>query len=163
MVRSVLAGAAVAALLAPAAAPAAKPAAPWATVNVCDTAAHPDAIGVRARMPALGRRGERMRLRFLVQWRDADRVWRRVGDGGDSGWVRLGRARGRAHETGRLFRFEAPPAGETQLLRGVVQFEWRVRGRVVRTRSAITEGGHRSSAGSDPKGYSAASCELTAD
>lgn len=167
MVRSVLAGAAVVALLTPAAAAAApKPRpdrGPWATVNVCDTAAHPDAIGIRARMPALGRARERLAVRFRVQWRDPDGAWQVIGAGGDSGWVRLGRARGRAHETGRLFRFEAPPAGQTQVLRGHVAFAWTVRGRVVRTRTAITEKGHRSSAGSDPKGYSAASCELTGD
>jgi hypothetical protein len=166
MVRSVLAGAAAAALLACVAEASAasgrdRDLGPWATVNVCDTAMHPDAIGVRARMPALGRRGERLALRIRVQWRDADGAWRLVGAAGDSGWVRLGRPRGRFIETGRLFRYEAPPEGATQLLRGHVTFAWTVRGRVVRTRTAVTERGHRSGAGSDPPGYSAATCELT--
>jgi hypothetical protein len=166
MVRPALAGAAAALLLAPAAAPA-KPkpepkAQPWATVNVCDTPAHPDAIGVRASMPPLGRKGERMSMRILVQWRSAV-GWRLIGEGGDSGRIELGRARGQIHETGRLFRFEAPPEGQTQQLRGMVRFAWTARGRVVRTRTEVTEGGHRSSAGSDPKGFSAASCELAGD
>ncbi|HEU4658892.1 MAG TPA: hypothetical protein VFR97_15290 [Capillimicrobium sp.] len=161
MVRSALASAAVAALLTPAAAGAITPrwAPPWATVNVCDTAAHPDAIGIRAWMPPLGRRHERRTMRFRVQWRDEGR-WRFIGAGGDSGAIDLGPARGRVVETGRLFRFKAPPAGERQLLRGVVTFRWLVRGRVVRTRTVVTTKGHRSSAGSDPKGYSAATCEL---
>ena len=163
MVRSVLAGAAVAALVAPAAAGAAKPrqASPWATVNVCDTKAHPHAVGVRAWMPPIDRRGERHAMRIRLQWQDPDGRWLAVGEGGDSGWIRLGRARGRTHETGRLFRFEPPAEGESQRLRGVVRFAWSARGRVVRTRTAITEAGHRSSAGSDPKGFSAASCTLS--
>jgi hypothetical protein len=162
MVRSALAGVAVAALLAPAPATAAArgSASPWATVNVCDTAHHPDAIGVRASMPSLGRRGERHVMRIRVQWRDPSAGWTFVGRAGDSGRIDLGRGRRVSHETGRLFRFESPPDGRQQLLRGVVVFEWRVRGRVVQRRTAVTEAGHRSAAGSDPKGYSAASCEL---
>lgn len=133
---------------------------PWATVNVCDTAKHPNAIGVRASMPGTGRKRERMFLRFRVQWRDpADGLWHNLVEGGDSGFVRMGRSRG-VRETGRIFRFQEPEAGKTQLLRGVVRFEWRRRGRVVRRVSRSTRAGHKSAAGSDPKGYSAAVCRL---
>ena len=37
----------------------------WATVNVCDTAAHPDEVGIRASMPG-GKRGTRLQMRFRV-------------------------------------------------------------------------------------------------
>ena len=40
----------------------------WATVNVCDTEANPDTIGIRASIPGSGVRGERMFLRFQVQY-----------------------------------------------------------------------------------------------
>ena len=41
----------------------------WATVNVCDTAAFPDAMGVRASMPGNGTR-QRMYMRFNASWYD---------------------------------------------------------------------------------------------
>ena len=40
----------------------------WATINVCDTAKHPDTIGIRASMPGSGTKGERMYMRFQVQY-----------------------------------------------------------------------------------------------
>jgi hypothetical protein len=43
---------------------------PWATVNVCDTAGHPDGIGIRAAMPGNGAAGDRMLVRLRVQFRD---------------------------------------------------------------------------------------------
>ena len=41
-------------------------------------------------------------------------------------------------------------------LRGVVRFRWRKGDALPRTAEVATEAGHRSSAGSDPAGYSAA-------
>ena len=67
---------ALAARAAPAAAARRTPS-PWATVNVCDTAKHPDAIGIRASMPGTPR-GARLTMRFRVQYRDGGgRVARR--------------------------------------------------------------------------------------
>jgi hypothetical protein len=137
---------------------------PWATVNVCDTAKHPYAIGVRASMPGTDHARERMFMRFRVQWRDpADGLWHNLLEGGDSGFVSVGSARFRARQAGLIFRYEAPAAGARQWLRGVVRFEWRRGGRVIKAASRHTTGGHRSAAGSDPKGYSAATCVLAGD
>ena len=44
----------------------------WATVNVCDTAKQPDAIGIRASMPGTPK-GARLSMRFRVQYRDGRR------------------------------------------------------------------------------------------
>jgi hypothetical protein len=146
----------------PAAASAARPPQPWATVNVCDTARHPDAVGVRASMPGSGARRERMFMRFRVQWRDpADRLWHNLLDGGDSGFIAVGSGRHRVRQAGLIFRYQAPPAGQPLRLRGVVRFEWRRGRRVVRAASRTTTAHHRSAAGSDPKGHSAASCVLS--
>ena len=149
-------------LLPASAASAAKPPKPWATVNVCDTAKHPHAIGVRASVP--GRKGQRALVQFRVQWKDpADGLWHNVVvDGGESRKVSLGRFTG-VTQTGWIFRFEPPASGPGQLLRGVVRFEWRRGGRVVDSLSRSTSAGHRSTAGSDPKGYSAATCRLGGD
>lgn len=139
---------------------------PWATVNVCDTAKHPNAIGIRASMPGAQRKRVRLYMRFRVQWRDPnDGLWHNLleGRGGDSGYVALGRSKaGRGRQAGQLFRFEPPAAGAVQRLRGRVDFQWRIGRDVVRRETAVTEKGHRSAAGSDPKGYSAATCVLKA-
>jgi hypothetical protein len=135
---------------------------PWATVNVCDTADAPDTVGIRASMPAL-RSGsaEQRYLRFVVQYfsREDDR-WYNVAEGGDSGYIQ---AKGRkVRQLGRSFRIEPTP-GAPVLLRGKVLFQWRVKGQgVVRSASALTRKGHRSTAGDDPPGYSAATCTVTA-
>jgi hypothetical protein len=148
--------AAAATLLAPALA-AARPAQAglWATVNVCDTAKHPNEVGIRASMPGTPR-GTVRRLRFRVQWRDGDR-WRYV-TGADSGWRKLSRARGKAIESGWSFEFEPPAKPIT--FRGVVRFRWLRNGKVVSRALEITEAGHRSTAGADPDGFSAASCSI---
>jgi hypothetical protein len=132
----------------------------WATVNVCDTARHPNAIGVRASMPGITSRRQRMYMRFRIQWRDpADHLWHNIVRNGDSGWIALGSHRGPV-QTGQTFAYRAPPAGQRLLLRGVVRFQWRRGRRVVRHTSRITEGGHRVVAGSDPRRHSAATCTL---
>ena len=122
----------------------------WATVNVCDTADHPDEIGIRAAMPARRRTTEL--LRFRVQYRDlSDGRWRPV-LGADSGWVpRRGRGTGWSFEV----------AGEgTQILRGVVVYRWVRNGHVVRRARRVTQGGHPSTTGADPADFSAATCRI---
>ena len=127
----------------------------WATVNVCDTAEHPNEIGIRASMPG-SPRGTARRMRFRVQYRSGDR-WRYV-ERADSGWRRLGRARGRRVESG--WNFELAAASRAVKLRGVVRYRW-LDGRVVRRRAVeTTEAGHRSTRGADPAGYSAATCSI---
>ena len=40
----------------------------WATVNVCDTVGHPDALGIRGSMPSDGSKADTMFMRFQVQF-----------------------------------------------------------------------------------------------
>ena len=89
----------------------------WATVNVCDTAAHPKEVGIRASMPG-GKPKSRLQMRFRVQYRDlADGRWRAVRDA-DSGWRRIGRGRA-VRESGWSFevagRGHADPARRRHL------------------------------------------------
>jgi len=128
----------------------------WATVNVCNTATHPREIGIRGSMPALGRRAG-MYMRFRAQYRDpVTGRWRYV-RGADSGWRRAGTERTRTLESG--WSFELDRKGQT-ILRGVVRYEWRRAGRVLRSARRATEGGHRSTAGADPEDFSAATCRI---
>jgi hypothetical protein len=133
----------------------------WATVNACDTAARPDAIGIRASMPGSGER-EALLMRFRVQYLDpADGRWRFIAEGADSGLLTVGVARTRRLESGYDFRFAPPEGGGAFTLRGHVTFVWRRGVRVVRRASELTEPGHRSTKGADPPGYSAAVCRIS--
>lgn len=132
----------------------------WATVNVCDSPAKPDRLGIRASMPALARRTT-MWMRFRVQYlSEVDDKWHNVQKGGVSAWIRVGRGRTGVYEAGQDFAFP-PPAGEKYLLRGAVTFRWKRRGKIVKTVRELTESGHTSTRGADPPGYSAATCEIT--
>jgi hypothetical protein len=131
----------------------------WATVNVCDTTAHPNQIGIRGSMPGLARR-TRMYMRFRVQFRTLDNKWRTVETGADSRWYRVASGRRGEHDAGWTFEFKPPAAGGAHVLRGLVSFEWRRVGRVVRRERRFTEAGHPETAGADPPEYSAATCEI---
>lgn len=128
----------------------------WATVNVCDTTKHPDEVGVRASMPGHPR-GAVRKMRFRVQYRSGAR-WRYV-TGADSGWRRLSRSRGRPVEAGWSFGFPHPDAGPITF-RGVVRYRWVRNGRVIDRAVRTTEAGHPTTTGSDPAGYSAATCSI---
>jgi hypothetical protein len=130
----------------------------WATVNVCDTEAHPNEIGIRGGMEGLARR-TRMFMRFRVQYRASDGTWRLVeGEKADSGWRKVASGRRGEHDAGHTFSFDPPTTGGAFVMRGVVRFEWRRGGRVVERERAITKAGHPGTAGADPADFSAATC-----
>jgi hypothetical protein len=140
----------------------------WATVNICDTTAHPNQMGVRASMPGDGTR-HLMWMRFHAQfYKPKTRQWIDVKGNGVSPWQYVGRGRVKSQEAGYTFSFAAPTAGNAFVLRGVVDFQWRAKRRtksgrlrtvVVRTLHANTKGEHQSN-GADPPGYSSGTCEI---
>lgn len=152
-----------AALLGAASAAAAPPEtkSPWATVNVCDTPSYPNTVGIRASMPASGARGERMFIRFQVQfYRASDNSWHDVGPAADSGFLSVGSSKSKARQAGRNFTLEPPARGASHIVRGVVTFEWRRAGQVVRRAVKRTRAGRKKTIGADPPGFSAATCEI---
>jgi hypothetical protein len=136
---------------------------PWATVNVCDSMGHPDSIGVRGSMPPAVGRGVEMFMRFQVQYFTLPGPrWHDLGPGADSGFIDVGRSRGRPRQFGQTFTVTPPAGGQPpHLLRGVVTFEWRRDGAVVRHVRRRTTTGHPDTPGSDPAGYSAATCQIS--
>jgi hypothetical protein len=133
----------------------------WATINVCDTLQHPDTIGVRGSMPGNGRRAT-LWMRFQVQYlAKADGKWHNIDANADSSWKRVGVASKRVIESGQNFMFQPPGDTGAHTLRGSIRFKWVVRGRAVRKLREITEAGHKSTAGADPPGYSAATCQIS--
>lgn len=137
----------------------------WATVNVCDTPHSPNMLGVRARMPGDGTR-ERMYMRFTAQYRSAGE-WKQVPEGGRSSWLYAGSALFEDQEIGYTFGFDPPAKGESFLMRGLVQFQWRDRRRhlgrlrtvVVRRSYRYTSSGHPTER-AEPAGFSAATCRI---
>ncbi|HEY1594499.1 MAG TPA: hypothetical protein VGF74_03810 [Thermoleophilaceae bacterium] len=152
----------------------------WATVDVCNTAAHPDQMGVIASMPGDGNKRERMFVRFRAQFYDATKKkWFALKDqpqpgsglppvATTSGWRPAGSASQKAAELGWYFTVRNTVAGSSSLLRGVVDFQWREKRRtktgrrtvVLRTLHANTKGQHSTHDG-DPPGYSSGTCEIT--
>ena len=131
----------------------------WATVNICDTQKHPDAIGIRASMPGTGVKKQRMYMRFRVEYRNAAGKWAKFsGKGPDSRFQPVGPARFKARQSGWEFPFD-PDKGDQYTLRGVVTFQWRRGPRIIATVSEPTTAGH-GVAIADPEGYSAAACDV---
>lgn len=131
----------------------------WATVNVCDTAKHPDVIGIHASMPGAGNTAEKMYMRFAVEYyKPTSNKWEKLGPSTDSGFHYVGSAKYVRRVSGWNFSMTPPPEGQTYRLRGVVTFQWRLKGKVSRTAVKRTKSGHAGTNGSDPKGYSAAEC-----
>lgn len=138
----------------------------WATVDVCSPNDQPHTFGVRASIPGDGRSGEKMYMRFRVQFLNQQSgAWSYV-MGADSSFVSVGSARFESRQAGRNFQFAIPkpsPYLESVVyrLRGAVSFQWRKHKKIVRATSKITAAGHSSVAGSDPRGFSAATCFMT--
>ncbi|HXB63572.1 MAG TPA: hypothetical protein VNV42_01735 [Solirubrobacteraceae bacterium] len=129
----------------------------WATVDVCNAPHHPHTIGIRGSMPGDGRRRDAMYMRFRVQSFDATtKQWVELG-GAESAFVSVGSAVG-TRQAGRTFEFKPTP--NPYMLRGLVEFQWRRAGHVVHLASIPTTARHTSLAGAEPKGFSAATCEL---
>jgi hypothetical protein len=132
----------------------------WATIDVCGPRDQPHTVGVRGSMPGSGLANELMFMRFALQYRDAAGAWLNIGASADSGFLAVGQSTFKARQSGRNFMLDVAP-GSHYIVRGVVTFEWRRRGHVVRNAQKETTAGHQALAGADPPGYSAAACELS--
>jgi hypothetical protein len=143
----------------------------WATVNICDTPASPNAMGVRAAMPGdADAPRERMYVRFTAQWYSPRRqAWLPVKGNLSSPWLYVGKARFSSRQAGWTFSFGAPSNG-VFLVRAVADFEWRERrkaghGRVrwvaAMRRRRVTRAGVPGVDGGDPPGTSRGSCYIS--
>jgi hypothetical protein len=140
----------------------------WATVNICDTKASPNALGVRASVPGNGS-GRRVYARFTAQWWSGTRqAWLTVGGRGTTGWVYIGSQDWDPSQGGWTFHFSQPPAGTAYVVRGIVELSWREHARVSRRKRArwsqverrvlLTETGKKGVERADPVGASKAMC-----
>ncbi len=126
----------------------------WATVNICNTRRHPDAIGIRAQIPALGFRTT-LQMEFQVDQRAAHSAAFRPVSGFKRS-VSVGSVKNGLQQDGVTFS----PVPKMGALRGMVEFEWRL-GRTVLGRSTrVTTRGHPTANFGDPPRYSAARCVI---
>jgi hypothetical protein len=133
----------------------------WATIDVCSPADQPDAVGIRGSMPGDGHPHDAMYMSFRLQYESASGTttsWSNL-SGGASGFVLVGGG-GSARQAGRSFTL-VPVPGKRSTLRGVVTFEWRRGGKVMRSTERATSAPHKSETGADPKYYTAASCTIS--
>ena len=129
----------------------------WATIDVCNPKDQPNTVGVRGSMPGDARSSDKMYMSFRLQYLSSSGTWVDLAGASSPSFVAVGAA-GAAREGGRSFQL-VPPAGKpASQIRGVVVFQWR-HGKVVLVHtSRATSAAHKSVAGADPPGYSAASC-----
>ena len=90
----------------------------------------------------------------------SDGKWRNARRSADSGWQTVGRTIRQVIESGQNFTFLPPTDGGSHELRGAVRFRWIRAGKTRRYQQRFTEPGHTSTAGADPKNYSAGLCEI---
>jgi hypothetical protein len=130
----------------------------WATIDVCNATDQPDTIGIRGSMPGDHVAHDAMFMRFRLQYMNTTtKAWVDLTKGAAEAYTNVGTGAS-ARQAGRSFQLN-PVAGQPAFtLRGVVNFQWRRHGTVVAQASRATSAGRVSLAGSDPEGFSAASC-----
>jgi hypothetical protein len=112
----------------------------WATVNLCDSANAPNAMGVRASVPGTPA-ADQVRVQFSAQYFSQQKgAWLPVTGSGTSPWLDAG-AEYDYQQVGWIFAFDAPEPGKTFTVRGVAQIQWLKQGSVVRSTSRLTSGG----------------------
>lgn len=130
----------------------------WATVDACNPKGLPNTIGIRGSMPGNGIAKDTMYMSFAVQYYDYNaKRWTPLGQGASSGWQKVGSA-DVTRQSGRNFRFARTPGKPAVRLRGAVLFQWRNGTTAIATATRFTTKGHKSLAGSNPRGYSAGTC-----
>jgi hypothetical protein len=128
----------------------------WATINICDTHAYPDRIGIRGQMPALGF-AARLEMRIQVDyWVPAAKRFRPVPGSGARSLARLGTVVGGLQQSGHTFHFK-PGSGR---LSGTITFRWTRTGKVIGQISKRATGGHRGVDRGSPPHHSAATCTI---
>jgi hypothetical protein len=131
----------------------------WATIDVCSPRDQANTIGVRGSMPGDHEAKDRMYMSFRLEYRNrATGHWAAL-SAGRAVFVYVGTGAS-PRQGGRSFQL-MPVAGQPAFtLRGVVEFQWRRGHHVIGSATRTTEGGHKSLAGADPAGYSAATCQI---
>jgi hypothetical protein len=125
----------------------------WSTVNVCNTKDHPDEIGIRGQMPALGFATQLSMTVRLKYYDFAKHRFEPIPHVSKS--LSLGTVTNGTVQDGALFRFNPPV-----ILSGTVTFDWLLDGKVIGSATRSTSHGDKGVDDSDPENYSAATCRM---
>jgi hypothetical protein len=127
----------------------------WATVNVCNTQHHPNVLGIRGQMPALGFSSQLSMTIRVDYWNTGQKRFKSDPNVPPQ-TVAIGTLRFGAHQGGTTIKF-SPHAGRLQ---GTITFQWKRAGKVIGHLTRTTTGGHKHVDGADPAGHSAATCQI---
>ena len=135
----------------------------WATIDVCNAPNQPNTVGIRGSMPGDKRPHDRLWMSFHLQYlHTTTDTWSDLATGlVSSEYVLVGAGKTPGREDGTSFVIKPSQDKEAFTLRGQVDFQWRRAGTVLETVSEVTTAGHKSLAGADPPGYSAATCVIS--
>jgi hypothetical protein len=132
----------------------------WATIDVCNPPDQRNYVGIRGSMPADGHARDKMYMSFRLQYMEtAGKRWVDLASPKAPVYVFVGAA-GSVRQGGRSFQLVPRPGKPAATLRGVVSYQWRRGKKVLQSVTRATTAGHKSLAGADPAGYSAASCVM---
>jgi hypothetical protein len=129
----------------------------WSTIDICNAPDQPNTVGIRGSMPGDHQAHDTMYMRFRLQYMNTTtKTWTDLSKASAS-FSAVGSGAS-ARQAGRSFQLN-PVAGQPAFtLRGVVNFQWRHGSTVLAQISRATSTGRDSLAGSDPAGFSAATC-----
>ena len=126
----------------------------WATINICDTANHPNTVGIRAQMPALGFATSLQMVIKLGYYSTGSANFKPVPN--STVTLNLGQASVGYHQDGVNFMIK-PPA----TLNASVKFIWRSGSTVLGSTTRTTSSGRKGVQQGDPAGYSTDVCRIT--
>jgi hypothetical protein len=131
----------------------------WSTIDVCNPSDQPNTLGVRGSMPGDGHAHDRMYMSFRVQYQDATTGrWIDLASS-HAAWIAVGGGAS-SRQDGSSFQITPVTGRPAFALRGVVGFQWRRGGTVLLSVSRASSAGHKSLAGADPAGFTAATCSI---
>jgi hypothetical protein len=126
----------------------------WATINICNTRTHANAIGIRGQMPGLGFR-TKLSMEFQVHYWSVKEKRFKLIKGADT-VINIGSKVSGLHQDGVTFRF-APHAG---FLASTVSFNWTLGSKSIGSLTRWSSKGHPDADGGDPPHYSAGRCVI---
>jgi hypothetical protein len=129
----------------------------WATIDVCTPPDQRNYVGIRGSMPGDKQAHDKMYMSFHLQYMSAGKQWVDLASAKAPAYVYVGQG-GSVRQGGRSFQLVPRSGQPASTLRGVVSYQWRRGKTVLQTTTRPTTAGHKSLAGADPAGFSAASC-----
>jgi hypothetical protein len=125
----------------------------WATINICNTKAHPDTVGIRGQIPALGFAAAMTMQVRLQYYTTATGTFKPLAHSETP--LSAGTAASGLRQEGVSFKV-SPPA----ILNATVMFSWKIGNRLLGSTTRTTRANIKRVQQGDPAGFSAASCRI---